>query len=122
MMLSLQLCHRLRASLWIVPLLCVLASIALSFVTVAVDRRFGDRLIPSSITGTPDAASNILSTIATAMVTLTTLVLTRDDGGRSAGDGPVLSAHRAGVAAGPGQSSRLRPVRIDLHLRDPGAA
>lgn len=47
-----------------------------SFVTVAVDRRCGDRLIPSSITGTPDAVSNILSTIASAMVTLTTLVLT----------------------------------------------
>ncbi len=75
-MVSLRLRHRLRDSLWIVPLLCVLASIALSLVTVAVDRRFADRLIPPSITGTPDAVSNILSTIATAMVTLTTLVLT----------------------------------------------
>lgn len=43
---------------------------------MAVDRRFADRLIPSLITGTPEAASNILSTIASAMVTLTTFVLT----------------------------------------------
>ncbi|WP_435122145.1 DUF2254 domain-containing protein [Amycolatopsis thermoflava] len=75
-MVSLRFRHRLRASLWITPLLCVLASIALSLVTVAIDRRFGDRLVPVSITGSPDAVSNILSTIASAMVTLTTLVLT----------------------------------------------
>lgn len=75
-MLSLRLRHRLRASLWIVPLLRVLAPLVLSFVTVAVDRHFADRIIPPSITGTPEAVSNILSTIATATVTLTTLVLT----------------------------------------------
>lgn len=75
-MRSLQLRHRLRASLWIVPLLCVLALIACLSSPWQVDRRFADRLIPWLITGTPDAASNILSTIATAMVTLTTLVLT----------------------------------------------
>lgn len=55
---------------------CVLASIGHSSVTVTVDWQFGDRLTPASITGSPDAVSNILSTIATSMVTLTTLVLT----------------------------------------------
>ncbi|MEV6252679.1 DUF2254 domain-containing protein [Nocardia sp. NPDC051929] len=75
-MVCLRFRHRLRSSLWITPLLCVLASIGLSFVTVAIDRQFGDRLIPVAITGSADAVSNILSTIAAAMVTLTTLVLT----------------------------------------------
>ncbi|WP_290050218.1 DUF2254 domain-containing protein [Amycolatopsis solani] len=75
-MLSLRARHRLRGELWIVPLLCVLAAIALSVVTVAIDRAFGDRLIPAGITGKPDSVSTILSTIASAMVTLTTLVLT----------------------------------------------
>ncbi|MET8995786.1 DUF2254 domain-containing protein [Amycolatopsis sp. NPDC004169] len=75
-MLSLRTRHRLRGELWIVPLLCVLASIALSLITVAIDRAFGDRLVPTAITGKPDAVSTILSTIASAMVTLTTLVLT----------------------------------------------
>ncbi|MEV8378823.1 DUF2254 domain-containing protein [Kribbella sp. NPDC056861] len=75
-MLSLRARHRLRGELWIVPLLGVLAAIVLSLVTVAIDRAFGDRLIPTSITGEPDAVSSILATIASAMVTLTTLVLT----------------------------------------------
>lgn len=74
--MSLWLRHQIRASLWAVPLLCVLASVALSFVTVAVDRHFDDSLIPASITGPPDGVSNILITIASAMITLTTLVLT----------------------------------------------
>ncbi|USX53349.1 DUF2254 domain-containing protein [Lentzea sp. HUAS12] len=73
---SLRTRHRLRGELWIVPLLCVLAAIALSTITVAIDRSIGDRMIPTSITGKPDAVSTILSTIASAMVTLTTLVLT----------------------------------------------
>ncbi|GAA1546327.1 DUF2254 domain-containing protein [Kribbella lupini] len=73
---SLRARHRLRAELWIVPLLCVLGAIALSLITVAVDRAFDDQLVPTSITGKPDAVSSILSTIASAMVTLTTLVLT----------------------------------------------
>jgi uncharacterized membrane protein len=75
-MVSLRLRHRLQGTLWIVPLLCVLAAFALSLGTVAIDRRFADRLIPRSVTGTTDAASTILGTIASAMVTLTTLVLT----------------------------------------------
>jgi hypothetical protein len=49
---SLRLRNRLRAGLWVVPLLCVFGSIALSFVTVAVDRHFADRIIQPSITGT----------------------------------------------------------------------
>ncbi|WP_410594203.1 DUF2254 domain-containing protein [Amycolatopsis sp. lyj-23] len=75
-MLSLRTRRRLRSELWIVPLLCVLAAIVLSLITVAIDRAAGYRLVPAGLTGKPDAVSSILSTIASAMVTLTTLVLT----------------------------------------------
>jgi uncharacterized membrane protein len=75
-MLPLRARHRLRGELWIVPLLCVLATILLSMITVAIDRAFDDRLVPTSITGEPGAVSSILATIASSMVTLTTLVLT----------------------------------------------
>jgi uncharacterized membrane protein len=61
---------------WLVPLLCVAAGIALSLATPAVDRRFDNRLIPSGLTGGPSAVESALSTFATSMVSMTTLVLT----------------------------------------------
>jgi uncharacterized membrane protein len=75
-MLSLEFRHRVRAKLWLLPLLVVLAAFLLSLVTVAIDRHYGDHLIPRSITGSASAASAILSTVASAMITMTTLVLT----------------------------------------------
>ncbi|HJU48792.1 MAG TPA: DUF2254 domain-containing protein [Gaiellaceae bacterium] len=66
----------LRSSLWFVPVLCVLAGAALSFATLAVDRAFGYDAIPSSVVGGPDAAAEILATVAVSMVSLTALVLT----------------------------------------------
>lgn len=65
--------HYLRTALWVVPVLCVLAGVALSLATVAVDD--GD-LFSVTFTGGPDAALVILGTIAASMVTLTGLVLT----------------------------------------------
>jgi hypothetical protein len=61
---------------WLVPLLCVAAGIALPLATLAVDRRFDNRLIPSGLTGGPSAVESALSTFATSMVSMTTLVLT----------------------------------------------
>jgi len=58
-----------------VPLACVLAGIALSFATSAIDSATGYRLIPRGVTGSPAAAQTILSTVASAMVTLTSLTL-----------------------------------------------
>ncbi len=66
----------LRTSLWLVPALCVVAGVALSFGTLALDRWLGFGLVPTQIVGGPDAALAILSTIATSMVTLAALVLT----------------------------------------------
>jgi uncharacterized membrane protein len=65
-----------RASLWFIPVLCVVAGLLLSMMTLAVDRVMGFDVIPRWLTGGPDAAMGILSTIALAMVSLATLVLT----------------------------------------------
>jgi uncharacterized membrane protein len=58
-----------------VPILCVLGGVALSLVTIAVDRLSGG-FVPTSLSGDADSARSILTTVATSMVTLTGLVLT----------------------------------------------
>lgn len=65
-----------RTGLWFVPVMCVLGGVALSFGTIAIDRSFDFTLIPRSLTGGPDAALSILSTVAASMVSLAALVLT----------------------------------------------
>jgi uncharacterized membrane protein len=66
----------LKSSLWLVPVLCVLAGVAISFGTLAVDRHFDYKAIPTRFIGGPDASAYILSTVAASMVSLTALVLT----------------------------------------------
>jgi uncharacterized membrane protein len=70
------LAHRLKTSLWLIPFACALAGIVLSVVTVAIDRSLQSEVVPPSITGDPNAALIILSTVAASMVSLTALVLT----------------------------------------------
>jgi uncharacterized membrane protein len=65
----------LRSSLWFVPIVCVLVGVGLSFATIAFDRTF-QGAVPRSLSGDPDAALAILTTVAMSMVTLTVLVLT----------------------------------------------
>jgi uncharacterized membrane protein len=62
--------------MWFWPLVCIGAGIALSVISVAVDRAFVGKLIPRALTGGPDAALEILGTVAGSMVSLTALVLT----------------------------------------------
>jgi uncharacterized membrane protein len=62
--------------LWLVPVLCVGAGLLLSVGTLAIDRVTDFDLIPRWITGGPDAAMAILTTIAVSMVSLVALVLT----------------------------------------------
>jgi uncharacterized membrane protein len=57
-------------------MLCVFAGVVLSLVTISLDRWLGPDLLPSQVTGGPDAALAILSTVAASMVTLAALVLT----------------------------------------------
>jgi uncharacterized membrane protein len=71
-----KLLIHLESSLWFVPVLCVLAGAALSFGTIALDRYFDYEAIPQSLVGGPDAAAEILATVAVSMVSLAALVLT----------------------------------------------
>ena len=68
--------HAVRTSLWVVPLLCVLAGVLIALGTLWLDRRSGYTLVPQSVTGTPSDAQTTLSVFATAMLSLTSLVLT----------------------------------------------
>jgi uncharacterized membrane protein len=64
------------SSLWFVPVVCVFAGVGLSFGTIALDRMADGSVVPRSLSGDPDAALAILTTVAASMVTLTALVLT----------------------------------------------
>jgi uncharacterized membrane protein len=67
---------RLSSGLWFVPLACVLAGVGLSVGTIAIDKAYDYKLVPQSISGGPDAAVEILGTVAASMVSLAALVLT----------------------------------------------
>jgi uncharacterized membrane protein len=67
---------RLSRGLWFVPLACVLAGVALSLGTIAIDKAFDYQLVPHWVSGGPDAAMQILGTVAASMVSLAALVLT----------------------------------------------
>jgi uncharacterized membrane protein len=64
------------SSLWFIPVTCVLAGVAISFGTIALDRAFDYQAIPQVLVGRPTSANAILTTIAVSMVSLATLVLT----------------------------------------------
>lgn len=75
-MSTLQRQHFLRSSMWLLPITCLVAGLVLAVAALAVDRATGYGLVPQSLTGTPSDAQTILSSFATAMVSLTSLVLT----------------------------------------------
>ena len=62
--------------MWFWPLVCIGGGMALSILSVALDQAYGGRLVPRALTGNPDAALEILGTVAGSMVSLTALVLT----------------------------------------------
>ncbi len=70
-----RLRDKVRSTFWVVPALCVLASIALSLVLVAVDRAW-DANGPGTFfyPGGPDGARSLLSSVVTAMISFTGLV------------------------------------------------
>lgn len=71
-----RIVNHIRTSIWFVPVMCVVGGVILSLLTLAIDGAADYELIPSSITGGPDAAVAILSTVAASMVSLAALVLT----------------------------------------------
>src|SRR4051812_30590445 len=73
---SWRLRSHIRTSLWFVPVLCVLIGSGLSFGSIWIDKASDFSLVPQSLTGGPDAAIQILATVAGSMVSLAALVLT----------------------------------------------
>jgi uncharacterized membrane protein len=71
-----RLLTHIRSSLWFIPVICVLVGAAVSFSTIWLDKAADFELIPTWVTGGPDAAVAILSTIAASMISLAALVLT----------------------------------------------
>jgi uncharacterized membrane protein len=71
-----RIVHALAQRLWVIPSLGVLTGIVLSLVTVGIDRRNENGLLSQSVVGNAADAQSILTTIATAVVTLTSVVLT----------------------------------------------
>lgn len=63
-------------SLWAVPLVCVAVGGAAAVLTLSIDGAVGYDLIPNQALGSPTAVQTILSTAASSMLTLTTIVLT----------------------------------------------
>ncbi|MGZ4726801.1 MAG: DUF2254 family protein [Acidimicrobiales bacterium] len=61
-MRAFRLVSSARSGLWFVPVMCVLAGVAISFGTIAIDRHFDFELVPTWLTGDPDSALAILST------------------------------------------------------------
>jgi uncharacterized membrane protein len=66
----------IATSLWLIPVTCVLVGFAISFVTLAIDRANDYQLLPPGLVGGPEAAMDILTTVAASMVNLAVLVLT----------------------------------------------
>ena len=55
--------HWLQTSMWFWPLVCIGVGIALSVISVALDRAYDGGLIPRALTGSPFAALEILGTV-----------------------------------------------------------
>src|SRR4051794_16142395 len=74
-MLGFRIRHELGRRLWVIPLLGIVAGAGLSLATGAIDRHL-PALVGQPLVGSASDASTILSTIATSVVTLTSIVLT----------------------------------------------
>ena len=69
--------EELRTNLWFVPLIEVIAAVILFVITYALDRAAfsGDFRIPTwALSGSPDAARQILTTVAAAIITVVGVV------------------------------------------------
>ncbi len=70
-----RLKHLLRTRIWLIPFLGLMGGLGLAAVAIAVDRAHHYTLVSHAVTGTPADVQTILSTAATALVTLTSVVL-----------------------------------------------
>src|SRR5690349_13502086 len=70
-----RLRHLAGTRLWLVPLICVVAGVGLALALVSIDRSSGYQLVGTSVTGSAASVQTILTSSATALVTLTSVVL-----------------------------------------------
>ena len=70
-----RLRHLAQTRLWLLPLSCVVAGIGLAVVLVSVDRSSGFDVVGTSVTGSAASVQTILTVASTALVTLTSVVL-----------------------------------------------
>jgi uncharacterized membrane protein len=70
-----RLRHLAQTRLWLVPLACLLVGIALAVALLSVDRSSGFRIVGTSVTGSAASVQTILTAASTALVTLTSIVL-----------------------------------------------
>src|SRR4051795_11374264 len=70
-----RLRHVAQTRLWLVPLTCLLAGIGLAVALLSVDRSSGFHVVSTGVTGSAASVQTILTASATALVTLTSVVL-----------------------------------------------
>jgi uncharacterized membrane protein len=70
-----RLRHLAQTRLWLVPLTCLLAGIGLALALLSVDRSSGFDIVGTSVTGSAASVQTILTAASTALVTLTSVVL-----------------------------------------------
>jgi uncharacterized membrane protein len=67
--------HFVRTRLWLLPLICVLTGIGGALALLAIDRASGYSLVGQGVTGSASSAQSILTVASSALVTLTSVVL-----------------------------------------------
>jgi uncharacterized membrane protein len=70
-----RLRHLAQTRLWLLPLACVLAGIGLAVALVSVDQSSGYHTVGTEVTGSAASVQTILTVASTALVTLTSVVL-----------------------------------------------
>jgi uncharacterized membrane protein len=70
-----RLWHLAQTRLWLLPLTCVLAGIGLAVALLSVDRSSGYHIVSKGVTGSAASVQTILTAASTALVTLTSVVL-----------------------------------------------
>ena len=114
----------LRTNLWLIPAAESVAAVLLFVVTLSIDRAafHGELTLPSwVISGSPDAARQILSSLAAAIITVVGVVFSIMIVTLTLASMPVRAADAAHVHQGPRHPADPRHVRRDVLLRDAGA-
>jgi uncharacterized membrane protein len=70
-----RLLHFVRTRLWLLPLVCVVTGVGAAVSLLAIDRASGYSVVGKGVTGSASSAQSVLSVASSALVTLTSVVL-----------------------------------------------